>query len=162
MKSHSCLPVCAAIPLAAVLASTALLSEAAPGKKKAASPTVTKAVEIPRSVFVMPTNPQEGRDPFFPRSMRPFTSPIAVVTVRTNPPTPTTLLEDVTCSGISGTIEKPLAIINNRTFEVGEENEIVSGGRTVRIRCLEINRTNGTVLIQAGGERRQLQLLSRN
>jgi hypothetical protein len=60
--------------------------------------------------------------------------------------------------GISGTAEKPLAIVNTTTFTSGEENDVLSAGGRLRIRCLEINMAAGTVLVQVGGERRELRL----
>jgi hypothetical protein len=63
---------------------------------------------------------------------------------------------DVHLNGISGVAGKPLAIINSRTFEIGEEGEIVSSGNRVRIRCLEIKAD--TAVIQIGPERRVLRM----
>ena len=41
----------------------------------AAPGTQTDAPEVvSHSIFVIPTNPQEGRDPFFPNSSRPYES----------------------------------------------------------------------------------------
>lgn len=50
-------------------------------------------------------------------------------------------------SGISGPVNHRLAMINNHTFEAGEEGQIKIEGRVVKIRCLEIR--PDSVLIKA-------------
>jgi hypothetical protein len=67
---------------------------------------------VPRSVFDQPTNPKEGRDPFFPNSLRPYAS--AVV-----PNTRTSDLSSLVMEGTSGDPEHRLAIINtaNKTAD---------------------------------------------
>jgi hypothetical protein len=117
------------------------------------SPLVTNAtpiqVEIPQSVFVIPTSPQEGKDPFFPRSMRLFSSGV----VETNVPLATPSVE-LRLNGISATADRRLAIINNQTFETNEEAEVRTNQGRARIRCLEIKADS--VRVQVGGEQRVL------
>jgi hypothetical protein len=108
--------------------------------------------EIPKSVFLIPATPQEGKDPFFPRSMRLFAS----VVVKTNvQPTPPPSVE-LRLNGISGTADRRLAIINNQTFETNEEGEVPTNPGRARIRCMEIEADS--VLVQVGGEQRVLRL----
>jgi hypothetical protein len=108
---------------------------------------------VPQSVFVIPKNPKEGKDPFFPKSIRPYgIDPTPKVSV------PAPVVVDLTLRGISGSTEKPLAIINTTTLTVGEENDVLTQAGRLRIRCLDINVAEGTVLIQYGGERRLLRL----
>jgi hypothetical protein len=73
-------------------------------------------------------------------------------------PGPAPIVVDLALKGFSGTDEKPLAIINTTNFEIGEESDVITKAGRMKIRCLEINRTNGTVVIQLGGERRELRL----
>jgi len=121
-----------------------------------ATPAATPAEsEIPQSVFIVPTSPSEGRDPFFPRTMRLPSGSRTASSVTTNPPS---FVVELALKGISGTRERPLAIINNQTFSAGEENDVVIGARRVRIRCVEINVPAETVIIQIGNERRELRL----
>jgi hypothetical protein len=126
----------------------------------ATSPVPTNAApvqaEIPKSVFLIPARPQDGKDPFFPRSMRLFAS--TSVVVKTNPlptaaPAPAVELR---LNGISGAADHPLAIINNQTFETNEEGEVPTNPGRARIRCLEIK--PDSVLVQVGGEQRLLHL----
>ena len=51
-----------------------LIALAAAGASALGQPVDKTAVR--RSVFVMPTNPQEGRDPFYPESTRPYASAV--------------------------------------------------------------------------------------
>ena len=115
-----------------------------------------QAPVVPMSEFVMPKNRAEGRDPFFPNSTRPYGVDATVKSV-----VPVTPVADLTLKGISGTDEQPLAIINNTTFTNGEENDVTTKAGKMRIRCIEIHKDAGTVLIQVGGERRELRLAPR-
>ena len=111
---------------------------------------------LPQSAFVMPRSSTEGRDPFFPHSNRPYTTFQPLVKVETN--AAPTISADLKLKGISGSSDKPLALINNHTFEAGEEADILSGLDRIRIRCLEIRKDS--VLIQIGPERRELRMRS--
>jgi hypothetical protein len=77
-------------------------------------------------------DPRFGKDPFFPTSNRrrgqagPTTVPIPVVT-------------ELTLNGISGSRKEPLAIINYRTFAVGESAQMRVKGQLVTVTCVEIN-----------------------
>ena len=126
-----------------------------PSKTSASPPATTKAApvepEIPKSVFSIPTTPAEGKDPFYPSSMRLFAS---LVVTPTNQPTRVTV--ELQLKALSGTPDHRLAIINNHTFEVGEEEVVTTTTAAVRIRCLEINQDSVVVLV--GGQQRTLHL----
>ncbi len=116
----------------------------------AATPVSTQAAESTntvQSVFIKPASPQEGRDPFFPESTRPYG--------KTSEPTASrvdwTALKFV---GISGTPERRLVIINNNTFAEGDEQEVPLAGGRIIVRCLKI--TPNSVLIMVAGQTRQL------
>jgi len=100
-----------------------------------------------RSVFIIPANPTEGRDPFFPISSRGY-----VVTVATSVPGSDFTL--IVLKGISGPPDHRLAIINNRTFAAGEEGDIVTRQGRLHIRCTDIKA--GSVVIESGGQSREL------
>lgn len=125
---------------------------AAPAKvpaPSAVSPT-NVVMGIPPSVFFVPSATQAVKDPFFPNSTR-----LAVLTTtKTNPPGAVT---DLALQGLSGTAARPLATINNRIFEPGEEQEVVTPSGKVRVRCVEINLKDESVVIEAGGGRRELR-----
>jgi hypothetical protein len=120
----------------------------APVPAPAAEPALD-LVTIPKSVFA--DDPQVGKDPFFPRSTRRAPQVQNVPVVETIP--------DLLLKGVSGTFTKRLAIINNRTFEVGEEGELKSNGQTVRVKCVEIK--DKSVVIRINGSNRELFLSPR-
>lgn len=101
-----------------------------------------------RSVFVMPTNMHEGRDPFYPESARPYED--AVTTKRS---------VDVNAfivKGISTVRGHSMAIINNHTFAVGDEGDVLTVSGRVHLRCIEI-RAN-VVVIEANGSKHELNI----
>lgn len=109
----------------------------------------------PQSVFVLPRNATEGKDPFFPNATRVYTSQAPA---KTKVPVAPALVADLALKGISGTTEEPLAIINTTTFTTGEENEVITKAGRIRVRCVTINMGLGTALVQIGSERRELRL----
>lgn len=115
-----------------------------------------RPVVIPRSVFQIPKTPEEGRDPFFPESTRPFGAPAVA---RTNAPAgPVEFkLRGLALGG------KALATLSTvgpspRTVELaaGEEKEVVLPTGRVKVRCLEIKADS--VIVEVGGTRRELHL----
>jgi hypothetical protein len=99
------------------------------------------------SVFIQPANPSEGRDPFFPGSMRPYASTVA-------PSAPTTDLGSLVMQGTSGTPDHRLVIINNVTFGVGDDADVTTPQGRIRIHCLEIG--DDSTVIEAAGQRQVL------
>ena len=135
--------------MAASAAPTPGKSAAAPAPSK---PEAATEQEVPRSVFTVPTSPKEGRDPFYPNSTLGFPN---VNVGRTNNAVVATPAR-MSLMGISGTREKPLAIINGRTFGKGEEQEMPSPNGKLRVKCLEIKEES--VIIDVNGERQELRL----
>ena len=125
----------------------AALVMAVPTAATAAGQTVTEAPM--RSVFVIPSNPQEGRDPFFPTSSRPYqhAQPVA----RPHSADITSLV----LKGISGPSDNRLAIINNRTFAVGDEQDLVTSQGRLRVHCVEIK--PDSVVVEFAGESHELK-----
>ena len=123
-----------------------------PAKPALAKPAPPKVAPV-RSVFVMPTNAREGRDPFFPESPRPFEATAAAAT--RNVVEASTLV----CKGVLGTPGQFVAIINNHAFAVGDEGEVKTAGGRVRIRCVEIRKN--LVSIEINGQRRDLNIEAR-
>jgi hypothetical protein len=116
----------------------------------AAAPTAQPVAPetVSRSVFVIPANPKDGRDPFFPNSNRPYE-----VTQLGQP-----RVGDITAlvlKGISGPPDRRLAIINNRTLGVGDEQDLVTSQGRIHIRCIEIK--DNSVVIESAGQRYELK-----
>jgi hypothetical protein len=124
------------------LASIRLASGAEP-QKTAAAPVVPA-----HSTFVVPTNIHEGRDPFFPESTRPYEAAVAA--------NKTVEITTLAVKGISGPPGHRLVIINNHTFGVGDEGDVLTSSGRVHIRCTEV-RADG-VTIEINGQRHELHL----
>lgn len=146
-----CLAVLAAVSCLGLAATAAPSTKSAPAAEPAAKPVVQQ--DIPKSVFVIPSSPKEGRNPFFPYSAQPAPAP--------NPdpggknPTP------VDASGfvLNGITSPPkrTAMINGRTFEPGEAGEVrTRNAYRVLIKCEEIR--DDSAIINVDGKRIELRL----
>ena len=106
-------------------------------------------VPIPQSVFNIPSQPTEGRNPFFPQS-----------TVRVVVPQIKNENSVDTISFVLNGITSPprrTAMINGRTFEPGEEGEVrLPAGGKMLIKVEEIKSESATIIV--GGQRRELRL----
>ena len=139
--------------LAAATLSADFVCQAQTAEKAAPIParTVTSTnSEIPKSVFVIPKNPQEGRDPFFPNSMHPYGI--------SEKPQLTPAVSNLVLKGLSGPPDGRLAMINGRTFKTGEEGEVSTPAGRVTIRVVEIR--SDSVVIEVGGVRHELHMRS--
>ena len=103
----------------------------------------------PVSAFVMPTGPQEGRDPFFPESTRPYEDAIVV-----KPHAVETV--SFVIKGESVEHGHAMVIINNHTFAVGDEGDVLTPSGRVHLRLLEIR--GGVAIIEANGTRREVAI----
>jgi hypothetical protein len=112
---------------------------------------ISTGVGTVQSVFNLPTNPKEGRDPFFPESTRALVemAPSAAHTVE---------ITALKVPGISGTPGHLLAIINNHTFAVGEEGDVKTTAGLVHIRCLAI--LNNVVVVEVNGQTHRINVES--
>ena len=110
-------------------------------------PKAAPAKPVPaHSVFVMPRSPSQGRDPFFPESLRPYDEAVTS-TNRTD-------AGAITIKGMSYEHGHAMVIINNHTFAVGDEGDVLSAGSHVHLRLIEI-RANAAV-IEVNGLRREI------
>lgn len=100
-----------------------------------------------RSVFVFPSTPQQGRDPFFPNSNRPYEH-AAVATPQVAD------VSSLVVKGFSGTTTHRLVIINNHTFAAGDEGDVTTSAGRLHLRCLEIG--SNSVVVNVGGHRHEL------
>jgi hypothetical protein len=123
------------IGCAAVLAANA---------EPAAQPDKT---EPPRSVFTIPSDSKEGRDPFFPDSTRPYEALAAA-----NPKVAD--VSSLVLKGFSGSLDHRLVIINNHTFAAGDEGDVTTSAGRMHLTCIEIK--TKSVVIEVGGQRHEL------
>jgi hypothetical protein len=130
-------------------AMTALAGGAAATDAKLSA--ATNAAAIPQSVFTLPSANSSVKDPFFPKSTRLAameripTNRVAVVAA------------DLVLKGLSGRPDAPLATINDMTFGVGEERDVRTAAGRVRVRCVEINLGDESVVVEVAGTRRELR-----
>jgi hypothetical protein len=103
-------------------------------------PAGTNVVE---SVFVLPDSPKEGRDPFFPNSIRPYR----------DRPTPggAAELSELKLQGITRSHGNKFVIINDETFAVGDDADVKTPtGNKIHVLCLQIK--DDSAVIEAGGQ----------
>jgi hypothetical protein len=98
------------------------------------------------SVFTMPSNSQEGRDPFFPESTRPYQAAITASRI--------VMVTDLKVKGYYHDARMSLITINNHTFAVGDEADLLTTSGRVHVRCVEIR--PDAVVIEANGQRQEL------
>lgn len=122
------------------------LTRLAPAAEPAKNPAATL---VPgHSVFVIPASFREGRDPFFPESTRMLEAQAVA--------TKTTEISALTVKGFSGTPGHRFVIINNHTFGIGDEGDVLTPTGRVHIRCTEIHAD--LVTIEINGQKRDLHL----
>ena len=131
-----------------------LKSIAAPPARTPATPAPAATPQEPqviKSVFV--DRPNFGRDPFFPNSLR------RGKVVQDTVVEPVANFNNIMLKGISGTVEKRLAIINNKTFEAGEDGELRISGHLTKVKIVEVREKS--VVISINGVTRELFLGSK-
>lgn len=94
----------------------------------------------------MPAGVRDGRDPFFPESLRPYEAAVSA-----NHSIESTAFS---IKGISVQGGHSMAIINNHTFAVGDEGNVRTANGEVHLRCVEIRAD--VVVIEINGTRREL------
>lgn len=109
----------------------------------------------PRSVFDIPTNIKDGRDPFFPESTRMMEA-AAAAAAATTAAHPTAEVSSLKVPGISGTPGHLLAIINNHTFAVGDEGDVITASGRIHLRCVDIQ--PDAVIVEISGRIHRIKL----
>jgi hypothetical protein len=113
---------------------------------------VVPEIQLPQSVFAIPSQPSEGRNPFFPQSTFGFQAP----TVAVKPISPGEV--DTSAFILNGITSPPkrTAMINGRTFEAGESGEVrLPNGARALIKCEEIRSESAVILVN--GARREVK-----
>jgi hypothetical protein len=141
------------VTLLGTMTFAAAVQAAGPAAKTAAAPPAQTESKPILSVFILPHGPTEGRDPFYPKSTRPYTSGAPVIVSNA---APVIASAELKLKALSGANDRRLALVNNHTFEAGEEAEVSTSAGRMRVRCIEIR--PDSVLMQIGPERRELRL----
>lgn len=141
-------------------------ADVAPKKdSKTQTNSAPKVIQIPKSVFT--SDPTNGKDPFFPDSIR--RNPPSP-----RPPTPTPTTDrskgpqvglnknpasDLVLQGLAGSKSQRLGLINGRTFAAGESGTIViTNGVSLRLKCIEIRPRSVIVQVDGEASTRELKL----
>ena len=109
-----------------------------------------KPLEVAKSTFVMPRNKNEGRDPFFPNSLRAYESAAPKNGQRT-----TVGPVDLQLRAIGGPPSGRICTINNRTFSKGEDGEMTTSAGRIQIHIVDI--LDDAVIVTVNGEQRELR-----
>ena len=121
---------------------------AEPAAKPAAPATKPAPVPPPRSVFTQPASVHDGRDPFYPESNRAFetTQASTVHAVEVN---------NLVVKGFSIVNGHPMVIINNHSFMVGDEGDVLVTGGRAHLRCVEI--LSSKVVVEVNGAHHEIR-----
>lgn len=120
------------------------------------APAVAPAEPVPPPLSIFVIDPATAKDPFYPKSKRwvpvaPKTNNGAVVVEQPTFP------DEFRVGGFSGTADKRLAIINNRTVEKGEKwDATLKSGQRVQVHCLDIKEKS--VTLEINGMAKELTL----
>lgn len=101
-----------------------------------------------QSFFTLPSSPSEGRDPFYPNSMRPYEDALSKV----KRPADLTSLE---IKGFSNIGNQRYVIINNHTFGAGDEGDVITPQGRIHIKCLNVG--TDTVMVESAGAQHLLK-----
>ena len=121
----------------------------AKAKPPEANTASTNVVVVPKSVFQFPPTQKDGRDPFFPDSVRIYRNSA----INTNTAPTAVILK---LSGIGGTREHPLVMINSYTLGLDETAKIATSSGRISVHVLEIS-TNSAI-VEVNGQPRELRL----
>jgi hypothetical protein len=138
-----------------LLTASLALAAGMPLSLRAAPPAQTAKPEPPPAVstFAIPASTPEGRDPFFPDSTRVYAGNPK------NQKSQAPVLTGLALKSIMGAPPHIFAIINNHTFAVGDDGDVITqSGVRLHISCTDINLQAGTVTVEGGGMREVLHL----
>jgi|ERR1051326_604716 TRAP-type mannitol/chloroaromatic compound transport system permease large subunit len=116
---------------------------------------VPKLDESSKSVFV--DDPKFGKDPFFPKSTRRVVQ-IVAPPIAVSPGNFSQIFNGIALKGISGVAGKRLALLNNRTFQAGEEFDFRFNNQIFKVRCIEVREKSVVIGIEGTPETKEIQL----
>jgi hypothetical protein len=142
-----------ALLLTCLLAGNSLTSVPAQNQNKATTTNPFAPTNVPpaftRAVFILPISSRDGRDPFYPESIR--------LVAEAAPTSGSFDISSLKVPGISGTPGHLFAIINNHTFGIGDEGDVVTPSGRVHLRCVDINPE--LVTIEINGQIHRIRIL---
>lgn len=99
----------------------------------------------------MPKQFSEGRDPFFPDSTRVYQAVMLESPNRTKAD-----VSSLVVKGINRDAKGAFVIINNHTFTVGDEGDVLTPGGRIHLKCVAV--LPNAVVIESGGVLHQLPI----
>lgn len=130
---------------------TSLLAQnqSKPSSNTSTNTPTTIPAPVVRAVFILPISSRDGRDPFYPESIR--------LVAEAAPTSGAFDISSLKVPGISGTPGHLFAIINNHTFGIGDEGDVVTPSGRVHLRCVDIN--SELVTIEINGQVHRIRVL---
>jgi len=156
VQPHLIIKIPSRIPILLLFSITATLCV-----RTARSAAMPQLAEIASANSDSVEDPKVGKDPFFPKSSR---RAVQVVTTSTSTgPAPDVsafaqIQNSLALKGVSGTAGKRLALINNRTLEVGEQTEFKINNQIIKIRCVEIRDKSVVIGLEGTAETKEIHL----
>ena|SRR5437867_681093 len=114
--------------------------------------------EIPSAKSAFVDDPNFGKDPFFPKSGRRKVQIVVPVGVTPNANAFGQVFNSIVLKGISGLPGRRLALLNNRTLEVGEMLEFRINNQLIKVRCVEVREKSVVIGIDGTTETREIRL----
>jgi hypothetical protein len=115
------------------------------------APKAVGPLPVPKSVFIIPTNVKEGRDPFFPNSSRAPGSEQVQVDPHSN------VMSLLILNGLNLKPGGHTAMINGHTMAEGETADIMTSSGTISVHCVKITDGN-TVIVEVGSKTQELHM----
>jgi hypothetical protein len=149
-----------ALSLAMLPGVASAATNTAPGRTNApgGGTNAPAEVPIPVSTFAMPGG--GNKDPFYPKSGR-----IESINVAPTPkkgPTVAPAVATLKLGGVSGTKERPFAVINGLTFSPGEEKTVLTASGKVNVLCIEVRPEEKVAIVEISGQRKELRMSTKN
>ncbi len=104
-----------------------------------------------RSTFTMPKQISEGRDPFYPESTRVFQA-----VMLESPNRSKIEVSSLSVKGYYRDAKGAYVIINNHTFTVGDEGDVLTTGGRIHLKCVDV--LANAVVIEFNGSMHQLPI----
>ena len=104
-----------------------------------------------RSTFSLPKQFSEGRDPFFPESTRVFQA-----VMLESPGRSKVEISSLAVKGYYRDAKGAFVIINNHTFTVGDEGDVLTTGGRIHLKCVDV--LPNAVVIEFNGSMHQLPI----
>ena len=136
--------------LNAILTAATLTLAVAANADTVTNPPTAEKIGPVKSVFTLPKRFVEGRDPFYPESTRVFQAVLAENASHT------VEITSLAVKGYYRDAKGAFVIINNHTFTIGDEGDVLTPGGRVHIKCVDV--LPQAVVVEYNGSLHQLPI----